>query len=212
MRPFVVALILGMASPAWAIDKNLTTTIPAIMYGIFDTENNGIVGRAITTDYVLKLKCRGNTAITLTGTPTEIASGYYEMAPTNTVAVVTNYDWEDECIYWGEGAGAYAGLIAMAPEKFKAVAPAPERYAVLADAGNGTSSFKTTIPYTLNIPGGGGGSQRWVIRFDATPTCNVAGVIATVSTFNPTTDFLTLVEPLPSGTIPTTGCEFEVVF
>lgn len=87
-----------------------------------------------------------------------------------------------------------------------------ERYAVLADAGNGASSFKTNIGYTLNIPGGGGGSQRWVIRFDATPTCNVAGVIATVSTFNPTTDFLTLVEPLPGGTIPTTGCEFEVVF
>lgn len=149
MRGLVWAILLSLclAAPSWALDKNLTTTIPAILYGIFDTEGNGITGRALTTDYVLKLKCRSNTAITLTGTPTEIGGGYYEMAPTNTVAVGTNYDWEDECIHWAEGAGAYAGLVAMAPAKFKALAAAPVFGTVVssADCTNSATQFDTTL-------------------------------------------------------------------
>lgn len=81
-------------------------------------------------------------------------------------------------------------------------------YTVLADAGNTVLTFKTDIPYTLNIPGGTALSQRWVITFLAVPVCNLAGLVPTVESFVAATDFLVMEDALPA--VPDTGCQFLV--
>jgi hypothetical protein len=155
------------------------------------------------TNVEFTIQCENKAPTMASGPVAHVGGGIYHVTNTNAVASTPG----DTCRAKPNGLGRFSGIIADSP--VMVVAVGTEIYTVLSDAGNTATTFKTDIPDTINTPGGGGGSQRWSIRFLRNPTCNVGGIIAQASSFNTSTDFIVMTEPLP--VTPGNGCKFKVL-